>query len=512
MDKIKAELESQSFAAVDLGSNSFHMIVARPQGGVLQIMDRLRDQVRMAGGLRDDGTLSAEVHDRALATLSQFGQRLRGISPECVRAVATNTVRQLKNPREFLQAAEKALGHTIGVVSGREEARLIYQGVAHSLSETGKVKRLVIDIGGGSTELIIGQGFESLETESVQMGCVASTKRFFADGKITRKRWREVEEALSLEFTPFLAAYKARGWKRVIGCSGTIKACANVAAAMAGTSEDIITRAGVDELVERLLTAGDIGSAKLPGLSDDRRPIFAAGLAILEACFRELNLDQMLVSEAAMREGLLYDMLGRLHHRDPRESSIESLATRYGVDRAQATRVKRSALALFDQAASGWDLAEEDREYLAYAARVHEIGLSISHTQQHHHGAYILEHCDLAGFSRNEQHELAALVRNHRRGIDKDWVNSDNARSIVVRKRLTALLRLSVVLHRARLAEALPALRLTVEGSQVKLKFPAQWLALHPLTRTDLKQERGHWSVLGLKLHIVSGVEHSLES
>lgn len=492
--------DHEPLAAVDIGSNSFHMIVARFTDGGLQVIDRLRDPVRIAFGLTADGQLTPEARERAFASLARFGQRLRGIARNRIRAVATNTVRQLRNPRAFLLTAETALGAPIEVVSGREEARLIYLGVAHGLNDP-RQRQLVIDVGGGSTELIIGQGFETLETESLQMGCVATTQRYFADGRITRKRWQDAQLRLPIEFAPIVTAYKARGWKRVIGSSGTIKAIGNMLAGLGGRDREI-TRIGLDELVDQLIECGHIDQARLPGLSDDRRPVLLGGLAVLCACFEALELQAMRISDYAMREGMLYDSLGRRQQQDPRERSIRSLARRYSVDGAQALRVQHTALQLHDQAQAPWKLGTETRETLLYATLVHEIGLSVSHSQHHKHGAYIIEHSDLPGFSRQEQEAVAALVRGHRRGIPEQNFAEIPARDVEAMKRTLALFRLAAVLHRPRSEETLPALALEVAGRELRLSFPRGWLSQHPLTWADLRQEKDFLEPLGLRLRL----------
>ena len=500
-ERAKRELEGQSFAAVDLGSNSFHMIVSRYTNGALQLVDRIREPVRLASGLKADGNLSPAARERALNCLAQFGQRLRDIAPERVRTVATNTLRQMKNPRAFLKLAEAALGCPIEIISGREEGRLTYLGVAHTFAEARK-RRLVIDIGGGSTEFILGQGFDVFETESVQMGCVSTTQRYFEGGKVSRKEWREVQQRLSLEFTPFRTHYLERGWKRVIGCSGTLKATAAILHALGGP-EWTITRASLDELIERCLAAGDLDKAKLPALSNDRKAVYLGGLAIIDACFRELEVEQMQVCEAALREGLLYDMLGRLEHSDPRMDAVRALAKRHSVDVQQAKRVKITALALFAQVEENWSLTEDDREALTFAAIVHEVGLSISHTQHHQHGAYILANTDLPGFTKDEQQMLALLVRCHRRGVPDKLTEHLPERDVLRARKLATLLRLSAVLHRARSSAPMPAMQLVCVGtSGLKLRFPLEWLTAHPLTRADLKQECEVIAKLGIRLSV----------
>ena len=504
-ERAKRELEGQSFAAVDLGSNSFHMIVSRYTDGALQLVDRIREPVRLASGLKADGNLSPAARERALNCLALFGQRLRDIAPERVRTVATNTLRQMKNPRAFLKLAEAALGCPIEIISGREEGRLTYLGVAHTFAEARK-RRLVIDIGGGSTEFILGQGFDVFETESVQMGCVSTTQRYFEGGKVSRKEWREVQQRLSLEFTPFRTHYLERGWKRVIGCSGTLKATAAILHALGGP-EWTITRASLDALIERCLAAGDLDKAKLPALSNDRKTVYLGGLAVIDACFRELEVEQMQVCEAALREGLLYDMLGRLEHSDPRMDAVRALAKRHSVDVQQAKRVKITALAMFAQVEASWSLTEDDREALTFAAIVHEVGLSISHTQHHQHGAYILANTDLPGFTKDEQQMLALLVRCHRRGVPDKLTELLPERDVLRARKLATLLRLSAVMHRARSCAPMPAMKLICVGSSgLKLRFPLEWLTAHPLTRADLKQECEVIAKLGIKLSVISGV------
>ncbi|MBK9655814.1 MAG: Ppx/GppA family phosphatase [Rhodanobacteraceae bacterium] len=492
--------DDEPLAAVDLGSNSFHMIVARFTDGGLQVIDRLRDPVRMAAGLTPDGQLTPEMRERTLTCLSRFGQRLRGIKRSRIRAVATNTVRQLRSPRAFLLTAETALGAPIEVVSGREEARLIYLGVAHGLNDP-RQRQLVIDVGGGSTELIVGQGFETLETESLQMGCVATTKRFFADGRITRKRWQDVQLQLPIEFAPIVTAYKARGWKRVIGSSGTIKAISSILHAFGGREREI-ERAGLIDLIDRLIEIGMISKVRLPGLSEDRRPVFLGGVAALWACFEALDLETLRVSDYAMREGLLYDTLGRFHQQDPRVRSIRALAKRYSVDQSQALRVQHTALKLFDQIGDAWRLSEEARETLLYATLVHEVGLAISHTQHHKHGAYIIENSDLPGFSKQEQEAVAVLVRGHRRGIPENNFAEISPRELDSLKRTLALFRLAAVLHRSRSEEPLPALSLEVAGRELRVSFPRGWLTQHPLTWADLRQEKGFLEAIDIRLRL----------
>jgi exopolyphosphatase/guanosine-5'-triphosphate,3'-diphosphate pyrophosphatase len=490
--------EGEELAAVDLGSNSFHLVVARYEKGQLQVIDRLREAVRLAAGLGEDGSLTNDKRRQALACLAQFGQRIAHLPDDRVWAVGTNTVRKLKSPRAFLIAAETALGHPIEIVSGREEARLIYLGVAHGIPESSK-RRLVVDIGGGSTEFIIGEGFNALERESLQMGCVASTLKYFPGGEISRKRYDDARAGIALELQQFAADYKARGWKECWGSSGTIKAIGEVAHKL-GEKDGYISRAVMDEIRDALIKAGHVDAIKLPALSEERRAVIAGGAVILHSVIETLGIKTMQACETAMREGLLWDMVGRAEHRDPREATIEALCQRYSVDEAHAERVERSALTMFDAVAPAWKLDETHRTWLHFAARVHELGLAIAHSQHHQHAAYILAHSDLAGFTRLEQQVLAVVVRGHRRGIPLKELKSVPARAATAAQRLMILLRLAALLPRSRVDERVPKLAIEGDDDSLRLSLPERWLQSHPLTETDLAQEKDHLAAIDFKL------------
>ena len=489
--------DNDQLAAVDLGSNSFHMVVARYTQGQLRVIDRLRETVRMADGLDARGGLSQEAHQRAIDCLSRFGQRIRELPASRVRALATNTVRRLALPQSFLVPAEAALGHAIEVVSGREEARLIYLGVAQAQPPKPGTRRLVIDIGGGSTEFIIGSGLQPLERESVQVGCIASTRRFFPGGKLSRKRWMSALTEITAELQQFAQQYRALGWQEAIGSSGTAKAIGDICAAMKLT-KGAITAEALPQVRDRLLQAERVDQIDLPSLSKDRQPIIAGGVLVMEAAFQALGIDRMMVSKAAMREGILYDMLGRRGSDDPRELSVATMMQRYGVDTEQADRVDATAQRLFEQVAKVWDLGEDDARLLHWAARLHEIGQAVAHSQYHVHGAYLLEHSDIAGFSRQEQLMLAALVRTHRRGIPKSAFDALPDRRIPAVRRLAALLRLAVLLHRAHDATPIPTLELTADGDTLRLLLDKQWIDARPLLRADLIGESDDMPGLGV--------------
>jgi len=487
--------DGELLAAIDLGSNSFHMVVARYLLGQLRVVDRLRERVRMAEGLDEQGGLSAEARERALDALSRIGERIGSLPSNRVRAVATNSVRRLRTPQAFLLPAETALGHAIEVVSGREEARLIYLGVARGLPPKSK-RRLVMDIGGGSTEFIIGEELVPLERESLQMGCIATTRRFFGDGRISAQRWRDASTEIAAELQQFSAAYRALGWQETIGSSGTIKAVGSVLAALK-LARGGITDSALAALRERLLQFPTIDAIDLPGLTDERRPVFAGGLLVLDAAFGALGIRRMQVAQTAMREGVLYDMLGRVLQSDPRESSVAAMATRYAVDPDQSARVEATARALFDQVARPWELDEADRQMLAWGARIHELGLTIAHSQYQVHGAYVVEHSDIAGFSQQEQQVLATLVRCQRRSIPKAVISALPERLARQTLRLVLLLRLSVLLHRSHGRNPLPALKLVAGNGTLHLHAPRHWLEQHPLIRADLDTEHEHLVPIG---------------
>ncbi|MGE0082200.1 MAG: exopolyphosphatase [Thiohalomonadaceae bacterium] len=489
----------QTIAVLDLGSNSFHLVVAELRHGELQIVDRLRETVRLAGGLSADGRIAPDAIARALACLERFGQRLRGLPPAAVRAVGTNTLRSAPNADSFLQEAEAALGHAIEVIAGREEARLIYQGVSHSIADNG-ARRLVLDIGGGSTEFIIGEHHEPLHMESTAMGCVTWTHAHFRDGVITARAMERARLAALMQIEPYQAFYQGVGWEDAIGTSGTLRAIERVMR-LNGWPPGGITLPALRRLAETLVKTGRTDRLQLPGLSESRQQVFAGGVAIALAAFEALGIESMRISEGALREGLLYDLVGRLRHEDVRARTVTALATRFGVDTLQAARVERTALALLAQVSDAWNLADdESRQMLRWAAQLHELGLLVAHSGHHKHGAYILENADLLGFSRQEQTTLALMVRGHRRKFPAPLfkpLGSARATSVA---RLSALLRLSATLHRSRAPVPLPPVTATTTSGELRLHFPAGWLDAHPLTRADLAQEADYLKPAGIRL------------
>jgi len=484
---------------VDLGSNSFHLIVARVRDGDLQIIDKERDMVRLAAGLDADKRLTPEAMERAMACLTRFGQLLRDMPPGSVRVVGTNTLRSARNSRELIEHAEQVLGHPVEIIAGVEEARLIYLGVAHGLPDPGGT-RLVVDIGGGSTEVILGEGFDPVRMESLHMGCVSFTRRFFPDGGISRKRLQKARLAALLEMEPIVAEYRQRGWEQAVGASGTVRAVRKVVESM-GLSENGISAAALSQLVEHLADFKHHDELDLPGLAPERKPVFVGGALVLLGVFEALRIRHMVVSEFALREGLLFDLLGRIRHEDVRERTVESLLRRYQVDARQASRVADTVCRLHQQAMEDWQLDDDNlARLLDWSARLHEIGMDIAHTGYHKHGAYVLRHADMPGFSQPEQEVMATLVRTHRRKFPQAEFQSLPESWIKPLTRLALLLRLAVVLHRARSDTPLPDFAFKVKKKTLTLTFPEDWLEAHPLTAADLQQEAGYLEKAGFRL------------
>jgi exopolyphosphatase/guanosine-5'-triphosphate,3'-diphosphate pyrophosphatase len=492
---------AEVIAAVDLGSNSFHMVVGELRHGQLAIIDRLKETVRLSEGLKSDGDLGKAAKKRALQCLSRFGERLRDMRASSVRAAGTSTLRRARDSQAFRKDAEKSLGHPIEVISGIEEARLIFSGVTHSLPPWDG-PRFVMDIGGGSTELILGEGATPKVLESLHLGCVSLTEAHFPDGRISRSRVERARLEARLEIAPVKGFFPYAPGIECIGTSGTILATAAVAREL-GLVESAadLTRDAVEQLIERVLGFNDTAGLTLPGLPEARGEVWPGGLAILAELLGVLGVERLRASEGALREGLLYDQLGRLRHEDARERSVEAMARRYSVDRAQAARVAHTAAALLRQCRKRWKLDSPlAGQMLEWAAALHEIGLDISHDGFQRHGAYIVENADLPGFPRAEQLLLAFLVANQRRELrhraSRKLPSAWRERAL----RLALLLRLAVLLNRSRSTAPLPAVKLKVGKNYVRVIFPAGWLRDNPLTAADLSRERSYLQRIGFSL------------
>ncbi|BDX05312.1 exopolyphosphatase [Planctobacterium marinum] len=487
-------------AALDIGSNSFHLVVARIMAGSVQILHRVKQKVRLADGLDDDGMLSKEAIERGMAALEECKESMLGFKPEKVRIVATYTLRKAINSGEFISAAKKILPYPVEVISGVEEARLIYQGVAHTNAASGN--RLVVDIGGGSTEFIVGEGFDPLLMRSLSMGCVNFTQRFFADEELKEKAFQKAITAAHQELELISDKYRAMGWDVCIGTSGTIKTLANVCAELEGRSEPAkITKDNLKQLIKHCCEAGKVSKLNLSAITEDRLPVFAAGLAVLMAVFESLDITEMEYSSAALREGVLYEMEDRLMHHDIRQRTAESIATRYDVDIHQARRVLQTTSSLLQQVADDWQLQEPElQSILGWAALLHEVGLQINSRRVQHHSAYILTHADLPGFNQEQQSLLATLVACHRKKFNADDIPKFEQFQREHVYALISLLRIGVLLNIKRQDNLLPEMNAKVDDDKLHLIFADSWLENKPLIEADLGVEAGRQESLGITL------------
>ena len=498
-----------TIAAVDLGSNSFRLQVGRVVDDQIYPLDSLREPVRLAAGLTANKTLDDAAQNRAIECLKRFGERLRGLPAGAVRAVGTNTLRVAKNAREFMPRFEAALGFPIEVVAGREEARLIYLGVAHSLPASAET-RLVVDIGGGSTEFIIGAGNQPHRLESLYMGCVSYSLRYFPGGKIGKSDMRHAETAARIELETIKRQFSSKHWHQAVGSSGTARAIADIIEAN-GWSTAGITREGMDRLRQAILKAGDSAKVDLPGLKDDRVAVLPGGFAIMSAIFAELDVEHMALATGAMRQGILWDMIGRAHQRDMRELTVRQFMKRYHVDAGQAHRIERLALKLYEQLSED---GKEQRQYpmhmLSWAARLQEIGLTVAHSGYHKHSSYIVANADMPGFSKMEQAQLSMLVLAHRGSLGKlrGLVRADYDWSLLVALRLAALM------HRSRSEVRLPSIHASRKKSTFTIELDAKWLAANPLTAAELREEIKDWKGLGVEMSVpqLSEVEPTMEA
>ncbi len=487
-------------AAIDLGSNSFHMVLAKTDQREIRILERLGEKIQLAAGLDDNLLLDEASMQRGLDCLGRFAQLISDLPAGAVRVVGTSTLRVARNRQIFIERAEALLGHDIDVISGHEEARLIYLGLSQTLPVC-QGNRLAIDIGGGSTECIIGQQFESRYLVSLQMGCVSFTQRYFRDGQLSPQRYADAYTAARLEMLETEQSLRRTGWQEAVGASGTLRSVAQACHA-AGASQGEINRDGLQLLKRQLLSLSHIDAIDFPGIKPERRSIFPAGLAIVEALFDALGLDSLPPGDGALREGVLYELLGRHQHEDVRERSILSFMERHHVDMEQALRVESKALQLLEQLAGAWALEEDwHSDLLRWAARSHEVGLDIAHYHYHKHGAYLAEHSDLAGFSRQDQQMLALLIRGHRRNIPLERFQ-ETGKDCLPLLRLCVLLRISILLHHIRGSQLVPLLDFAAGEHSLHIRFPDGWLNDNPLTAADFAKEAQWLRRIGLTLTV----------
>ena len=485
----------RQLAAIDLGSNSFHMVVARLENNQPLTIDKIKEMVRLAAGLDDRNFISEEKMEEALACLSRFGQRIKDLPPQNVSAVGTMTLRKARNSYSFLARAEKILGFPINIVAGQEEARLVYQGVAHNMVQT-ETNRLVIDIGGGSTEFIIGKAYNPIMMESLNMGCVNFTNQWFETGEITEERIQNaiLEARRKLEWIS--DEYLKEGWQECIGSSGTIKNISKILSENFQTN-GIIDYANLKKLSELFIKTGHISHLDLPGLSMNRAPVIIGGLCVLMGAFEELQIESMQASEGALREGLLNDMIETAQGHDIRLDTVTNLELRYRLDTAQSGRICNTALQMYDQL----KLGEENtlRLVLIWASKLHEIGLSISHNNYPRHSGYIIEQSDMPGFSREMQNTLGLMVRLQRGKLNMKLIDESPRcdKNIIV---VIILLRLAINLERSRDWDTSRHVKIKLKENTFKIVFPKGYLDSHPLTKADLTQEKQEVERAGYKL------------
>ena len=494
---------NELMAAIDIGSNSFHLAIARLDHGEVRKLASMSEKVQLAAGLDENNYLSLEAQKRGLDCLTRFVGRLDAVSPQRLRIVATNALRQAKNADEFIRQANLILPKPLEVIAGREEARLIYLGVSHTNASTDK--RLVIDIGGGSTEFIIGKGFDPILTESLQMGCVAFTKSYFTDGAITEKAFEKAIAGARKEVLGISRLYQKTGWDSVTGSSGTIKAVNQILLQLGLADENArVTYSGVKEIQKLLIKAKHIDNIDFADIKDTRKAVLPAGVAVLLAAMNVLGIDTISYSDGALREGVMYDMLGRFASEDVRDRSVQALMTRYSVDRKQAKRVVGTAQQLFDQVRNRLGLDEEDADLLRRGAYLYEIGLAISHSSYHRHSAYLLENSDIDGFSQVDKTRLSQLVMHHRRKLKPDsldevkMVGGDN---LVY---LTLILRLAVLVHHSRSKHDTLPIQLAAKDNhtwEVSVNLADDNASL---VLSDLQDEIDIWQKWGMRLSITT--------
>ncbi|MEL4016718.1 guanosine-5'-triphosphate,3'-diphosphate diphosphatase [Dryocola clanedunensis] len=484
------------YAAIDLGSNSFHMLVVREVAGTIQTLARIKRKVRLAAGLSGDNTLSPEAMERGWQCLRLFAERLQDIPQTQIRVVATATLRLATNANEFIEKAEKILGCPVQIIRGEEEARLIYQGVAHTTG--GADQRLVVDIGGASTELVTGTGAQTTALFSLSMGCVTWLERFFSDRNLAKENFAAAEAAASEVLKPVLDELKHHGWKVCVGASGTVQALQEIM--MAQGMDERITLAKLQQLKQRAIQCGRLEELEIEGLTLERALVFPSGLAILIAIFEQLNIDCMTLAGGALREGLVYGMLHLTVDQEIRSRTIRNVQRRFMVDIPQAERVQQLAQAFADGVADEWDLDTLSKDMLRSAALLHEIGLSVDFRQAPVHAAYLVRNLDLPGYTPAQKKLLATLLLNQTNPVDLSSLHQQNAVPPRIAERLCRLLRLAIIFASRRRDDILPAIELQAEGEALHLKLPSNWLACHPLGAELLEQESlwqsyVHWAL-----------------
>lgn len=490
-------MDDNIYAVIDLGSNSFHMAVMQEDNGRILVVDRIKEMVQLGYGLLDGGKIDSIVRERALHCLRMFRERLVNIAPKNRRAVGTLTLRKVKDPT-FIKELEEALGMPIDIISGREEARLIYLGVSQYVHVPGR-DLFVMDIGGGSTEFILGRENTIKTAYSREVGCVNMTRRFFAEGEFTQEAYDQAVMFVEAELQSlrYLIPYQDAVF---VGASGTIKTIGTLITFL-GFDDEVITTESLKRLVSKFISLGTTKKiAKFFDISDLRADVIGAGLIILQAAFKILSIAEMTATGVALREGMLFDLLGRIHQKDRRDETISSLILRLGADEGQARRVAITSLKLAkmlrDPEGERVNISDEGLRYLKWASYLHEIGLTISHHRHYRHSAYLVEHADLDGFSKQDQKILSTIIRNHQRKIDVDAFSGLPSYAFLI----TLLLRISVLFNRGRYMQESPNVDIVITQDQIRLSFEKGWLKEHPLFKEDLHAEQKFLGQAGIDL------------
>ncbi|GLR07416.1 guanosine-5'-triphosphate,3'-diphosphate diphosphatase [Mixta theicola] len=479
---------SSLYAAIDLGSNSFHMLVVREVAGNIQTVARIKRKVRLAAGLNGAGELSEEAMERGLQCLRLFSEQLQDIPADQIRVVATATLRLAANAKHFLTQAEAILGCLVNVISGEEEARLIYQGVAHTTG--GSDERLVVDIGGGSTELVTGTGAQTTALFSLSMGCVTWLEHYFADRHLGKANFEQAEQAARAIIQPVAERLRAQGWQICVGASGTVQALQEIMVAQG--MDERITLDKLQQLKQRAIKCGKLEELEIEGLTLERALVFPSGLSILIAIFEELNIESMTLAGGALREGLLYGMLHYPVDRDIRSRTIHNIQRRFIIDVEQAERVRQLAVSFVRQVSPHWTLDTYCRELLESACLIHEIGLSVDFRLATQHAAYLVRYLDLPGFTPAQKKLLATLLQNQSNGIDLALLNQQNAVPPREAERMCRLLRLAVIFASRRRDDTLPTVRLHSDDEALQVLLPPGWLQAHPL-RAEMLEQESRW-------------------
>ncbi|PMG13843.1 guanosine-5'-triphosphate,3'-diphosphate pyrophosphatase [Vibrio splendidus] len=485
------------YAAIDLGSNSFHMLVVRHIDGSVQTMAKIKRKVRLAAGLNENNALSTEAMQRGWDCLSLFAERLQDIPKENIRIVGTATLRTAINVDIFLEKANQILGYDINVISGEEEAATIYKGVAHTSGGSGR--RLVVDIGGASTEMIIGEGFSAKALTSLKMGCVTWLERHFKDRQLTATNFNNAIEAAKSTLAPILDSYTDIGWDVCVGASGTVQALQEIM--LAQGMDEVITHAKLKRLQKQAMITERLEELEIEGLTLERALVFPSGLSILIAIFELLEIDSMTLAGGALREGLAYEMVDELRQEDIRARTIKSVQSRYQMDVSYGEQVAVVAQTLLDQAgAESWVAEPQAGVLLQTAAKLHEIGLTIDFKKGGEHSAYLLQNLDLPGFTRAQKHYLGELTRRYREQLTS--LPEQHAISGTSSKRILRILRLAILLTHRRNPALEPEFKLATDGNNLTLTLSKQWLADNPLTAAELEIESNRQTDIGWPLNI----------